>query len=144
MSSGVSLPCTSWPPGRKITGSLPSASAKTAAGEIVRAEADHDQRRAAALPFDQRIGGKRGRERNEADCGGGGTRSSSSTASTAPANANRQVMPRRQRFRLGDDAFALAEQHGVRIGAAGIDAEKQEGSATRKSPEIRFLAINTA
>ncbi len=53
--------------GKEKNGIGPERFLKTVALQVFRTEADHDQASTAALAFDQRIGGKRRRERHEAD-----------------------------------------------------------------------------
>ena len=54
-------------PGAKDHRIGPERRPEAIASEIGLGEADHDQSHAAALPLDQRVGGKRGRHRNQLD-----------------------------------------------------------------------------
>ena len=95
------------------------------AGEVGLGKADHDQRDAAALPLDQRVGGERRRHRHQLDRAGLDAR---------PWRAPRR--PRRKCRRPGRGGWSapwpwptiarrFRPQHGVGVGAAGVDAQEQ-------------------
>ena len=90
--------------------------------EVLGAEADHDEPGAPALSFHQRIGGERRGERDEADGRDRRLRLRKHRLHSA-RYADREVVARGERLGAGDDALRFAVEHGVRIGAAGIDAE---------------------
>ena len=91
-------------------------------GSVV--EADEHQPDPSALPFDERVGGQRRRQRDERDRGGFDTRVVEHHLGGA-ADADRQIMPRGERLRRRDDLPGLlVEQNRVGVRAAGIDSEQ--------------------
>ena len=109
---------------------LPECCLQPVAFEVGLGEADHDERHAAALALDQRVGGKRGRHRGELD-----RRRVDLGFGQHPVdrarNADREVVAGGQRLRLGDDGSgrvrggAFGPQHRVGVGAAGVYAEEE-------------------
>ncbi len=98
---------------------------QAAALHVAGVEADEDQRDAAALPLDQRIGGQRGGQRHQVDVRRPHPRRRQRRIHRA-ADAHRQVGPRGQGLRLAQDAVrGLVQDHGIRIGAARVHAQKE-------------------
>ncbi|MCY1291024.1 hypothetical protein D9M70_401950 [compost metagenome] len=97
---------------------------ETIALQIVGAKADHDKTGAAALPFDERIGRKRRRQRDHADCRNRHFRLIEHRFDRA-GNTDCEVVAGRQRRGFGDHPLRFREESGVGIGAAGVDAEKK-------------------
>ena len=93
-------------------------------------EADEHQAHPTALPFDERVGGERGGERDERDRRGIDSGALQDRSGGA-VDADREIMPRGQRLRgRHDPPGPLVVQHGVGIRAAGIDSE-QDGHGRR-------------
>ncbi len=93
--------------------------------EVGLGEADHHQRHAAALPLDQRVGGKRGGHRHQLD-GGRLDLGRPEDGVGGAGDADGQVVAGGQRLGLGQKRAARLRpgrpQHGVGEGAAGVDA----------------------
>ena len=97
---------------------------QTGAIKVCRFKPDEQKCHAPALAFDQRVGRKRGGQRDECDlrrrdaCGG-------KCCIDGTTNAKRQIGAGGQRFGLADDAVGVGVQdHRVGVGAAGIHAQK--------------------
>ena len=87
-------------------------------------KADEDQRHAAALAFDQRIGGQRGRQGHQRDFGRADARLGHRRIDSA-SDPRRQIGPRRQRLGRGDHpACVFIQHHRIGVGAARIDPQK--------------------
>ncbi len=71
------------------------------AGHVAGLEADGDERHPFPVPFDQRVGGKRGRQGHERDRRGVATGARQNRVHGV-RNAVGQRLVGRQRFRLGD------------------------------------------
>ncbi|OIQ69084.1 hypothetical protein GALL_493180 [mine drainage metagenome] len=97
---------------------------QTTARQISLIKPDKDQRHAPALPLDQRIGGERGGQRHHRHLARRNTRLQQRRVNRPP-DPQRQIPARRQRLGRGDHRrLALVHDHRIRIGAAGIDPEK--------------------
>ena len=87
-------------------------------------EADEHQAHPPALPFDERVGGERGGERDERDAGGVDTRMLQHCLGGV-VNADGEIVPGGQHLRRRHDLpRPLVVQHRVGIRAAGVDAEQ--------------------
>ena len=109
-----------------------------AALHVASVKADEDQGDAPALAFDQCIGGERRGQRHQRHiaCGNPGPFESGIHRA---ANAQRKVLARGQRLGLADDGIRrLIDNHGIRIGAAGINTEKIGHG--RETPVARRLS----
>ena len=98
---------------------------------------DYHQPGAAALAFDQRVGGQRGRQRDHrhvlrANCGRTGQH-----RVDRRANTQCQIRARCQRLGLGQDGLrAVVEQHGIGVGATGINPQKYRHYAPAGPPKL--------
>ncbi len=90
--------------------------------KIRSAKPDIDQRHAAALPLDQRVGRQRGGERSHGDLARRYTGLRQHRADRI-AHANSQIGASRQRLSRGDHLCLIADQHRVGIGAARVHTQ---------------------
>ena len=93
------------------------------AGEVALGKADHHEAHAAALALDDGVGGQRGRHRHHADIRRRDLARRHDGVERR-ANAEREIVPGGQRLGLGQHARGLVEQHRVRIGPGGFDADQ--------------------
>ena len=98
-------------------------------------EPDQHQAHPAALALDHRIGRKRGRQGDQRDVLRAHVMVRQHGIERI-ADADREVVARGQRLGGGDNAFVFVEQDGIRVGAAGVDAEQnRHGSILISSPD---------
>ena len=98
-------------------------SRETGPFELGRGEPDHHQGRSPALSLNEGVG----RQRRRHGCKLDRRRGYSGRRQYIPGrlgNPDRKVVARGQRLGLGDDAAGLRPQHGIGIGAAGVQPEK--------------------
>ena len=135
-------------PGRIVTAADPDAG--TAAQRIGDsgprrvglAEADEHQAHPSALPFDERVGRKRGGERDERDGGGIDARALQHRPGGA-VNSDREVAARGERLRRRHDLSGpLVVQHRVGVRAAGVDSE-QDGHGRREGAQVKGVFEST-
>ena len=91
--------------------------------QILLAKADIDQRDAPALPFHQRIGGKRGRQRGKPDPVRSDTAGRQNILHRA-ADPDGQIMAGSQGLGTGNHLGLIPDQHGIGVGSARIHAQR--------------------
>ncbi len=104
-------------------------------GAVIRCVTDEDERCRTAPALDDGIGGERGRDRHEGDhaCMVAQHRIDGSS------DADRQVVPCRQRLRRRERSPGGVKQHGIGVGSAGIDTQHQrQGVVSRTLRRLNY------